>query len=104
VIALTNMSPQYGKQGIRCNAIAPGLILTEATKRASPELVQLMLKHVCTPRFGEPDDIAALAALLASDEAGYITGQTISCDGGHLIRLPQTAEIDAWLKSQETTA
>jgi NAD(P)-dependent dehydrogenase (short-subunit alcohol dehydrogenase family) len=102
VIALTKyVATQYGKQGIRCNAIAPGLILTEATNRASPELVQLMLKHVCTPRFGEPEDIAALAAFLASDEAGYITGQTISCDGGHLIHLPQTAEIDAWLKGQE---
>ncbi|MDB5686985.1 MAG: short-chain dehydrogenase/reductase [Rhizorhabdus sp.] len=101
VIALTKyVATQYGKEGIRCNAIAPGLILTEATKHASPELVAMMLKHVLTPRFGEPEDIASLATFLASDEAGYITGQTISCDGGQLAHLPQTAEIDAWMKAQ----
>jgi len=101
VVALTKyVATQYGKQGVRCNAIAPGLILTEATRRTSPELLNIMRNHILTPRLGKPEDIAALVAFLASEEAGYITGQTISCDGGHLAHLPQTAEVEAFFKAE----
>ena len=83
IIAMTRyVATQYGAQNIRCNAIAPGLILTEATERNVPELVRTISRHVLTTRLGRPEDVANLVAFLASDEAGYITGQNISLDGG----------------------
>ena len=101
VVALTKyVATQYGRKGIRCNTIAPGLILTETLKRASPELLNIMSRHILTPRLGEPEDIAALAAFLASDEAGYINGELICCDGGLLAHLPQLADIEDWVNAQ----
>ena len=95
VVALTQyVATQYGKKGIRCNTIAPGLMLTETLKRASPELLSVMGRHVLSPRLGEPDDIAALAAFLASDDSSYINGELICCDGGLLAHLPQMAEME----------
>lgn len=100
VVGLTkNVATQYGKKGIRCNSIAPGLILTETLKRSAPELLALMHRHILTQRLGEPEDIAALAAFLASEEAGYINGQVISCDGGHQVHHPQTAEVEDYMAS-----
>lgn len=95
VVALTKyVATQYGKKGIRCNTIAPGLILTETLKRASPELLSLMGRHILGPRLGEPKDIAALAAFLASEDSAYINGELICCDGGLFAHLPQMAEIE----------
>lgn len=83
IIAMTRyIATQYGRNNIRCNTIAPGLIMTEASERNVPELVGPIKKHVLTTRLGRPEDIAYLVAFLASDEAGFITGQTISIDGG----------------------
>ncbi len=93
VITLTKyIAVQYGRQGIRCNAIAPGVIMTEQMKKL-PVLAAAIQRHVVTPRLGIPEDIAALAAFLAADESGYITGQTIQCDGGHLAHQPQIADM-----------
>lgn len=93
VITLTKyLAVQYGRQGIRSNAIAPGVILTEQMKKL-PVLAATIQRHVVTPRLGIPEDIAALAAFLAADESAYITGQTISCDGGHLAHQPQIADM-----------
>jgi NAD(P)-dependent dehydrogenase (short-subunit alcohol dehydrogenase family) len=93
VVTLTKyLAVQQGRFGIRCNAIAPGCIMTDAMKRL-PELAATIKRHVVTPRLGEPRDIAALAAFLAADESGYITGQTICCDGGHLSHQPQMADM-----------
>jgi NAD(P)-dependent dehydrogenase (short-subunit alcohol dehydrogenase family) len=93
VITLTKyIAVQHGLQGIRCNAIAPGVIMTEQMKKY-PVLAATIQRHVVTPRLGEPRDIAALAAFLAADESAYITGQTICCDGGHLAHQPQLADM-----------
>ena len=93
IISLTmHIATQYGLRGVRCNAITPGVILSPAMKD-DPILVTLIKPHIVTPEFGEPDDIAALAAFLASDESRYITGQAISCDGGHLAHQPQVADV-----------
>src|SRR5690606_13316656 len=93
VISLTqHIAVQYGLQGIRCNAITPGVILTGAMKE-DPALVEFIRPHILTPNFGGPEDIASLATFLASDEAGYITGQAIACDGGHLAHQPQMADV-----------
>ncbi len=93
IISLTqHIATQYGLQGVRCNAITPGVILSPAMKD-DPVLVTLIKPHILTQEFGEPDDIAALAAFLASDESRYITGQAIACDGGHLAHQPQIADV-----------
>lgn len=104
VITLTKyVAVQYGRKGIRCNAIAPGVIMTEQMKKL-PVLADTIFRHVVTPRLGIPEDIAALAAFLAADESAYITGQTISCDGGHLAHQPQVADmIDLEAKGQGDT-
>lgn len=75
---------QVGKDGIRCNAIAPGLILTPATESTygAGEMGRIMLRHKLTPRLGKPSDIAWGVVWLASDEAEFVTGQCISIDGG----------------------
>lgn len=73
--------------GIRVNGIGPGTILTELAKKAvmaSPESRQTILSRTPMGRCGEPEEVAAIAAFLASDDASYMTGQTIYVDGGRL--------------------
>ncbi|MEO8668939.1 MAG: SDR family oxidoreductase, partial [Bauldia sp.] len=72
--------------GIRVNAIGPGSIMTEMlqTIMSSPEARRGVLSRTPLGRVGEPGEIAAVAAFLASDDASYITGQTIYADGGRL--------------------
>jgi NAD(P)-dependent dehydrogenase (short-subunit alcohol dehydrogenase family) len=93
VMALTtNVATQHGMDGVRCNAISPGLIVTPYVKKAAPELVALVARHNLVRHTGEPSDIAALAAFLASEDSRFITGQIICCDGGLLAHLPQNAD------------
>jgi NAD(P)-dependent dehydrogenase (short-subunit alcohol dehydrogenase family) len=73
--------------GIRVNGIGPGTILTELAKKAvmaSPESRKTILSRTPMGRCGEPEEVAAIAAFLASDDASYMTGQTIYVDGGRL--------------------
>jgi NAD(P)-dependent dehydrogenase (short-subunit alcohol dehydrogenase family) len=73
--------------GIRVNAIGPGTILTELAKKAvlgSPEARHTILSRTPMGRCGEPEEVAAIAAFLASDDASYITGQTLYADGGRM--------------------
>jgi NAD(P)-dependent dehydrogenase (short-subunit alcohol dehydrogenase family) len=86
------IAAQHGKQGIRCNAIAPGMIADEGLRQLAPKLVTLNEKHNLLPRVGHPDDIASLIAFLASDEAAFITGQVITIDGGQSSHTPQMVE------------
>jgi NAD(P)-dependent dehydrogenase (short-subunit alcohol dehydrogenase family) len=84
VITLTKyVATMYGKRGVRCNAIAPGLILSPPAQRnMSPENLTISQKHQLISHTGVPEDIAPLVAFLASDDARFITGQTINADGG----------------------
>ena len=95
IITLTQyVATQHGKEGIRCNAIAPGLIVTDAASSyASGPFGEMMLRHHLTPRLGTPADIASAVAFLASDEASFITGQVISVDGGLLSHAPYHADM-----------
>ncbi len=96
IIAMTKyVATQHGRQNIRCNAIAPGVVLTKALEETAPGLKEIIQRHVLTPRFGTPDDIAALVAYLASDEAGYITGECIAINGGSLAHQPHYADLAA---------
>jgi NAD(P)-dependent dehydrogenase (short-subunit alcohol dehydrogenase family) len=88
------VATQYGKRGIRCNAILPGLIMTPAVELGmTSESVSMILEHHLTPQAGQPEDIAAMVAFLASDEARYVTGQLIAVDGGIGSHLPTYADI-----------
>ena len=84
---LTNVTAvALAPRGIRVNAIGPGTIMTEMGKSvmASEEQRQRILSRTPLGRVGDPEEIASIAAFLASDEASYITGQTIYADGGRL--------------------
>jgi len=79
----------FGKQGIRCNAILPGVIQTPAQQAwASAEMDAAFLGLHNVPRLGRPEDIASLALFLASDEAAYINGVLYRADGGMSCTVP----------------
>jgi NAD(P)-dependent dehydrogenase (short-subunit alcohol dehydrogenase family) len=87
--ALTrHIASRWGKDGIRCNAVAPGFTATEAIKSAPqwPELEAAALRRIRGPRVGAPDDIAALVTFLLSQEGEWINGQVINIDGGTVLR------------------
>jgi NAD(P)-dependent dehydrogenase (short-subunit alcohol dehydrogenase family) len=98
------VATQYGRQNIRCNAIAPGVVLTAALENTVLGLKQIIRRHVLTPEFGTPDDIAALVAFLASDEARYITGETIGINGGSLSHQPHYADLKAGMEERSATS
>ena len=82
--------------GIRVNAVGPGTILTELARQAvlsSPEARHTILSRTPLRRCGEPEEIAAIVAFLASDDASYITGQTLYADGGRMA-LNYTVPVD----------
>jgi NAD(P)-dependent dehydrogenase (short-subunit alcohol dehydrogenase family) len=82
LVSLTRyVAVAYGKQNIRCNAIAPGTCVHDRMKSRIDRSV-LETSGVLGNRLGNPDDIAYAVAFLASDEAGYITGQVLAVDGG----------------------
>lgn len=84
---------QYGKQGIRCNVISPGLIVTPNVHLSnSAEQLDRIEKHKLTPYLGVPDDIAAAVAFLASDDARFMTAQIMVVDGGIIDHMPYFSE------------
>jgi NAD(P)-dependent dehydrogenase (short-subunit alcohol dehydrogenase family) len=96
--ALNNLAQyvatQYGKQGVRCNAVAPGFIVTDASEGSAYGAIRdTMLRHHLTPRLGRPEDIAAAVVFLASDESAFITGQTLCVDGGMMAHAPYVADM-----------
>ncbi len=83
LIGLTkSLARELASRGITVNAVAPGLIETDMTGVLSEEVRQAILQKVPLGKLGEPDDIAAAVAYLASAEAKYITGQVLTVDGG----------------------
>ncbi len=80
------MALSLAPHGIRSNAIGPGSIMTDILKgvASNPEAMGRIYSRTPLGRVGEPEEIAAIAAFLASDDASYITGQTIFADGGRM--------------------
>jgi len=83
VIGLTKAAArELARRGVRVNAVAPGYITTRMTEQLPEEARQALLAQIPLARLGAPEDVAELCLFLASDASGYITGQTISVDGG----------------------
>jgi NAD(P)-dependent dehydrogenase (short-subunit alcohol dehydrogenase family) len=87
--ALTrHVAARWGKDGIRCNAVAPGFTATESIRAAPqwPDLEAAALRRIRGPRVGETADVASLVAFLLSEEGSWINGQVINIDGGTILR------------------
>jgi NAD(P)-dependent dehydrogenase (short-subunit alcohol dehydrogenase family) len=76
------VAAQYGKEGVTCNVVSPGMVPTENSRANQPEMIKAVLRHHLTPELGYPKDVAAMVALLASTEGRFITGQILRVDGG----------------------
>jgi 3-oxoacyl-[acyl-carrier protein] reductase len=83
LIAFTKtVAREMGSRNITVNAVAPGFIVTGMTDKLPAERKEAILSMIPLQRFGQPEDVAELVAFLASERAGYITGQVITIDGG----------------------
>jgi len=96
LVALTrNVATAYGERGLRCNAVAPGVVVAREAQEAlggpmGERLRRYTTSHL-TGRLGYPEEIAAAVAFLASDDASFITGETLRVDGGFTAHTPTYA-------------
>ena len=90
VISLTKSTAlEYGAEGIRCNAICPGPILTEMWgPNPDPERIAMRAKSIPMARLGKPEEVAEVAAFLASDRSSFVNGAVIPVDGGNMTQVP----------------
>ncbi|WP_336951370.1 SDR family oxidoreductase [Sphingobium aromaticivastans] len=87
VVGVTKaIAKEYGGQGIRCNAVAPGVIETPLNDQVIhlPEYKGMLMSQIPTQRYGEPADIGRAVLWLCSDAASYVNGTTLAVDGGYL--------------------
>ena len=88
----TYVATAFGKDGIRCNAIAPGVILTPAVAALhTPGSMAELATHHLTETLGDPEDVAVAVVFLAGDASGFITGQVLTLDGGFGCHMPTYA-------------
>jgi gluconate 5-dehydrogenase len=83
-----SLAADWAPAGVRVNAIAPGVFLTEPNKKwfgTKPEFRQQFLDHIPMGRLGSPDELGPLAVFLASDASSYVTGATVVIDGGYTL-------------------
>lgn len=86
VIGLTKtLARELGRKGVTVNAVAPGFIATEMVKKMPENVLKAMEEKVPVGRLGQPEEIASAYLFLASDEAAYINGATLSVDGGIVV-------------------
>jgi 3-oxoacyl-[acyl-carrier protein] reductase len=83
IIGLTkSVAREFASRGVRCNAVAPGFIVTDMTAKLDEDAVEALKAQIPQARLGSPEDVARLVRFLAGPDAGYITGQVIAVDGG----------------------
>lgn len=106
VEALTRaVATKYGRHGIRCNAIAPGVVMTEAVAaNLTDDIVNEYRDNLLVAEPGRPEDIAAVVAFLVSDDAAYINGHVVIADGGLSSHTPTLAGIRRRMASTRSRA
>ena len=77
-----SLAKEVGSRGITVNSVAPGYIETDMTEQINDEMREEILKQIPLSRFGKPEEVSDLIEFLITDEASYITGQTIHINGG----------------------
>lgn len=83
VIGLTKATArEVASRGITVNAVAPGFITTDMTEQLSDEIKERLKREIPLGRLGRPEDVAKVVAFLAGEDSSYMTGQTLSVDGG----------------------
>jgi len=94
IVTLTKyVATQYAEGGVRCNAIAPGLVLTPALEAGMPEPMRdVFVQSKLSGRLGAPADIAEAALFLAGERSSFMTGQVLHVDGGFFAHLPTTVD------------
>ena len=96
-----SVAAQYGKQGIRSNAIMIGFVINDHAQKSVPdEVKQILLEQHLTPELGRPRQIADAVAFLASDESSFITGATIPVDGGFTSHSPAMVPLREYFVRQ----
>ena len=86
VLGITkSIAKELGGRGVTVNAVAPGFIETDMTNILNDKVKENIINSIPLKKFGKPEDIAKLVSFLSSDEASYITGQTIHVDGGMIM-------------------
>jgi NAD(P)-dependent dehydrogenase (short-subunit alcohol dehydrogenase family) len=89
VLLTKHVAVRYGKHGVRCNAIAPGVVVTARTRaRRDASWLDAMAKVHNSPRLGDPDDVAQVATFLVSDAAAFVNGAVWTVDGAMTALLP----------------
>ncbi|MGL4462808.1 MAG: SDR family NAD(P)-dependent oxidoreductase, partial [Planctomycetia bacterium] len=91
-----SLAAEWGPRGVRVNAIAPGFILTDLTKKmwSQPEMLAWGIPNTPLRRLGQPADMVGTAVFLASDASSFLTGQTIFVDGGFSAGLAWPIDYD----------
>jgi 3-oxoacyl-[acyl-carrier protein] reductase len=79
---MKSVAKEYARRGVTANCIAPGFISTAMTDKLNEKQREAIIQLVPSGKLGTPDDVAAAVVYLASDEAGYVTGQTLHVNGG----------------------
>ncbi|MDB5685941.1 MAG: short-chain dehydrogenase, partial [Rhizorhabdus sp.] len=98
IVTMTRyIATQHARDGIRCNAIAPGLIMTQAFANSGQTDLTPFMRQILSPRVGQPDDVAAAVAYLASSDADYVTGTVLHVDGGLCAHQPYVADFEAMM-------
>lgn len=80
------LAREYAGKGVTVNAIAPGFIASDMTDELSDEVKAAYVAQIPTGRFGQPEEVAKVVAFLASEDAGYVNGQTLAVDGGMVMQ------------------
>ena len=76
------LATEVGENNVRVNAVAPGLVTSEASNQLDDEYLDMVASHQCLPRNGTPQEVIDTIAFLASDQSSFITGSTVNPDGG----------------------